>query len=337
MSYDVLTMGRVGVDIYPLQTGVGLEDVETFGKFLGGSATNVAVAAARHGRTSAVITRTGADPFGRFVHRALGEFGVDDAFVTAVPELPTPVTFCEIFPPDDFPIWFYRYPKAPDLEIKPEEIPMAEIQNGPAVLGHGDRAVRRAEPRRASRGLAGPRPGAADRARPGLPAGVLGLAGAGPRAGPGRAPPRHRGRRQPGRGGHRGRHAGRAGRGRGAAGGGRGTRGGQAGPGGRVRADAGRGGARSRRSGSRWSTGSALATGSAARCATGCWPGGRWSGSSPSPTRPGRSSPPGWSAPRRCRRPKRSRTSCGGRMGEEAFAAAADAACALVHDVTVRP
>ena len=128
VSYDVLTMGRVGVDIYPLQVGVGLEDVETFGKFLGGSATNVAVAAARHGRTSAVITRTGADPFGRFVHRALGEFGVDDAFVTAVPELPTPVTFCEIFPPDDFPIWFYRYPKAPDLEIKPEEIPVTEIQ-----------------------------------------------------------------------------------------------------------------------------------------------------------------------------------------------------------------
>ena len=26
VSYDVLTMGRVGVDIYPLQTGVGLED-----------------------------------------------------------------------------------------------------------------------------------------------------------------------------------------------------------------------------------------------------------------------------------------------------------------------
>ena len=167
---------------------------------------------------------------------------MDDAFVTAVPELPTPVTFCEIFPPDDFPIWFYRYPKAPDLEIKPEEIPVAEVQSGTAVLGHGDRAVRRAEPSRASRGLAGPRPGAADRARPGLPAGVLGLAGTGPRAGPGRAPPRHRGRGQPGGGGHRGRHAGRAGRGRGAAGGGRGTRGGQAGPGGGIRADQGRGG-----------------------------------------------------------------------------------------------
>jgi len=70
VSYDVLTMGRVGVDIYPLQAGVGLEEVETFGKFLGGSATNVAVAAARHGCASAVITRTGADPFGRAAHHA---------------------------------------------------------------------------------------------------------------------------------------------------------------------------------------------------------------------------------------------------------------------------
>jgi 5-dehydro-2-deoxygluconokinase len=126
--YDVLTMGRVGVDLYPLQAGVGLADVETFGKFLGGSATNVAVAAARHGRRSAVITRTGADPFGQYVHRALREFGVDDVFVTAVPGLPTPVTFCEVFPPDHFPIWFYRYPKAPDLEIRPEEIPAAQVR-----------------------------------------------------------------------------------------------------------------------------------------------------------------------------------------------------------------
>ena len=121
--YDVLTIGRVGVDVYPLQTGVGLEDVETFGKFLGGSATNVAVAAARHGRSAAVITRTGQDPFGRYVHAELRRLGVDDRFVSAVPDLPTPVTFCEIFPPDHFPIWFYRYPKAPDLEIRAGELP----------------------------------------------------------------------------------------------------------------------------------------------------------------------------------------------------------------------
>lgn len=126
--YDVLTMGRVGVDLYPLQAGLALADVTTFGKFLGGSATNVAVAAARHGRRSAVITRTGDDPFGRFVHKALVELGVDDAFVTSVPGLPTPVTFCEIFPPDNFPLWFYRFPKAPDLEIKPEELDLRACQ-----------------------------------------------------------------------------------------------------------------------------------------------------------------------------------------------------------------
>jgi 5-dehydro-2-deoxygluconokinase len=127
-AFDVITMGRVGVDLYPLQVGVGLEDVTTFGKFLGGSATNVAVAAARHGRRAAVITRTGEDPFGRFVHRALGELGVDDRYVTAVAGLPTPVTFCEIFPPDTFPLYFYRQPVAPDLVIEPGELDLAAIR-----------------------------------------------------------------------------------------------------------------------------------------------------------------------------------------------------------------
>jgi len=127
MSYDVLTIGRVGVDLYPLQTGVHLQDVQTFGKFLGGSATNVAVAAARHGRRSAVITRTGNDPFGTFVHAELTRLGVSDEFVTGVDGLPTPITFCEIFPPDDFPLYFYRYPTAPDLKIYPSELDLHAI------------------------------------------------------------------------------------------------------------------------------------------------------------------------------------------------------------------
>ncbi|HEX7147449.1 MAG TPA: 5-dehydro-2-deoxygluconokinase [Actinomycetota bacterium] len=126
--FDVLTMGRIGVDVYPLQVGVSLRQVESFGKYLGGSPTNVAVAAARYGRRSAVITRTGQDPFGEYLHDALRGFGVDDRYVTAVPGLPTPVTFCEIFPPDNFPLYFYRYPKAPDLEIRPEELDLDAIR-----------------------------------------------------------------------------------------------------------------------------------------------------------------------------------------------------------------
>src|SRR6266699_3186444 len=127
--FEVLTMGRIGVDLYPQQVGVGLDEVESFGKYLGGSASNVAVAAARYGRRTAVITRTGEDPFGTFLHTALRGYGVDDRYVTPVKGLPTPVTFCEIFPPDDFPLYFYRLPKAPDLEIHPEELDLDAIRD----------------------------------------------------------------------------------------------------------------------------------------------------------------------------------------------------------------
>jgi 5-dehydro-2-deoxygluconokinase len=135
--FDLVALGRVGVDLYPEQVGVGLADVRTFAKFLGGSATNVAVAAARYGRRVALVSRTGADPFGEYVHRALREYGVDDRWVTAVPAYPTPVTFCEIFPPDHFPIYFYRWPKAPDLEIGVDEVDLAAVRSAGVVWTTG--------------------------------------------------------------------------------------------------------------------------------------------------------------------------------------------------------
>ncbi|MET9089637.1 5-dehydro-2-deoxygluconokinase [Streptomyces sp. NPDC004237] len=133
MPFEVLTMGRVGVDVYPLQTGVGLAEVTSFGKYLGGSPTNVAVAAARYGRTAAVITKTGRDPFGDFVRTALDGYGVDSRFVGTSDIAPTPVTFCEIFPPDDFPLYFYRLPKAPDLDLQPNELDLDAVRDA-AVL-----------------------------------------------------------------------------------------------------------------------------------------------------------------------------------------------------------
>jgi len=128
-AFEVLTIGRVGVDLYPLQSNTHLQDVQTFAKFLGGSPTNVAVAAAQCGRRSGVITRTGRDPFGIFVHQALHDLGVDDRFVSSVAGLPTPITFCEIFPPDDFPLYFYRYPVAPDLQIQASEIDLDAVRS----------------------------------------------------------------------------------------------------------------------------------------------------------------------------------------------------------------
>jgi 5-dehydro-2-deoxygluconokinase len=128
LPYDLITMGRVGVDLYPQQIGVGLADVTTFAKFLGGSATNVAVAAARLGERTAVITKVGDDPFGPYVRRALEGFGVDPRWVGTHPTLRTPIVFCEIHPPDDFPLLFYREPTAPDMTIEAGELDLDEIR-----------------------------------------------------------------------------------------------------------------------------------------------------------------------------------------------------------------
>ncbi|WP_341358442.1 5-dehydro-2-deoxygluconokinase [Georgenia sp. M64] len=128
VGIDVLTVGRSGVDIYPLQTGVGLEDVTSFGKYLGGSPMNVAVASARLGSSAAILTGVGDDPFGRYVRREMRRLGVDDAHVVTSTEYATPVTFCEIFPPDDFPLYFYRRPSAPDMQIRPEDVPVDVVR-----------------------------------------------------------------------------------------------------------------------------------------------------------------------------------------------------------------
>jgi 5-dehydro-2-deoxygluconokinase len=122
-------MGRVGVDLYPEQIGVSLAEVRTFAKSLGGSPTNVAVGAARYDHRAAVITKVGDDGFGTYVRKALRDFGVDDRFVGTDPVLRTPIVFCEIFPPDNFPILFYREPKAPDMNIGLQDIDLDAVRN----------------------------------------------------------------------------------------------------------------------------------------------------------------------------------------------------------------
>lgn len=134
---DVLTIGRSGVDIYPLQTGVGLEEVTSFGKFLGGSPTNVAVAAARLGHSSATITGVGDDPFGRFVRNEMRRLGVSDEYVVENKGFRTPVTFCEIFPPDNFPLYFYREPSPPDLRLNLSNIPKEAVTTAQVFLLSG--------------------------------------------------------------------------------------------------------------------------------------------------------------------------------------------------------
>ncbi|ROR96709.1 5-dehydro-2-deoxygluconokinase [Salana multivorans] len=125
---DVLTIGRSGVDLYPLQHRVELREVETFSRSLGGSPTNVAVAAARLGLSSLVVTAVGDDPFGEFVVDALRGYGVDDSGVVVLPGIQTTLTFCAVFPPDDFPLHFVRAEPSPELRLRPEDIDLDAVR-----------------------------------------------------------------------------------------------------------------------------------------------------------------------------------------------------------------
>lgn len=131
-AVELLTVGRVGVDLYPEQTGP-LKDVATFAKFLGGTATNVAVGAARLGHQTAVLTKVGEDGFGEYVRQALTEFGVEVSYVGTAPGLLTPVVFCELNPSEDPPLLFYRSPIAPDLMMGQTDVPWALVREVPVL------------------------------------------------------------------------------------------------------------------------------------------------------------------------------------------------------------
>jgi 5-dehydro-2-deoxygluconokinase len=124
---ELVTVGRVSVDLYAEEPGLDWNDVSHFLKSVGGSPTNVAVAAARLGHAAAVFTKVGADPFGDYVRAKLKSFGVDTRFVGTHPTLRTPLAFAVLDPPDDPPILFYREPTAPDFTITADEIDLGVV------------------------------------------------------------------------------------------------------------------------------------------------------------------------------------------------------------------
>jgi 5-dehydro-2-deoxygluconokinase len=136
---EVLTFGRSSVDLYPEQHEVPLADVTTFHKAIGGSPTNVAVAAARLGRRAAVINRVGDDAFGRFIRQGLREFGVHDGYVSTDEQLLTPVVFCELMPREDPSLFFYREPRGPEMNISTQDLPIEAIRDAPLFWLTGSR------------------------------------------------------------------------------------------------------------------------------------------------------------------------------------------------------
>jgi 5-dehydro-2-deoxygluconokinase len=126
MSGDIpeaLVVGRLHVDLYPLQIETPLQDVRTFERFAGGFAANVGIGLARLGVQTSVISAVGDDGLGRFLRARLEREGIDTRGVGTHPTLRTALSFCEIWPPDRFPLTAYRFPTCPDWELIADDVP----------------------------------------------------------------------------------------------------------------------------------------------------------------------------------------------------------------------
>ncbi len=134
---DAVAIGRVGIDLYPNELSTPLRDVRTYTRFVGGFAGNVSTGLARLGVKAAIVSRVGAEGHGDFVRDWLASEGVDVGFLRTDPDWPTPPTFCEVWPPNNFPITFYRRPTAPDWQIAPEDFDAETVAAAPLLYATG--------------------------------------------------------------------------------------------------------------------------------------------------------------------------------------------------------
>jgi len=127
INLDLITVGRISVDLFAEQINTSFSEPQTFHKSIGGSPTNVAVAAARLGHTTAIITKVGGDPLGQYVVKKLQEFGVNTDFVKVAESGLTPVVLASQDPPEDPKIIFHRQPSAPDTQLTLNDIDSATL------------------------------------------------------------------------------------------------------------------------------------------------------------------------------------------------------------------
>jgi 5-dehydro-2-deoxygluconokinase len=121
-NLELLTVGRISIDLYCDELGANWHAARTFSKAVGGSPTNVAIAAARLGRRVAVVTKVGDDPLGEVALAELRGFGVDLRYTAVEPGTVTPIAFALLDPPEDPRLWFRRDPPVPDFQIPADHV-----------------------------------------------------------------------------------------------------------------------------------------------------------------------------------------------------------------------
>jgi 5-dehydro-2-deoxygluconokinase len=135
-SLDLVCIGRTCVDLYAEQEGARLEDVQSFRKYVGGSAANIALNTARLGVRSAMLTRVGEEQMGRFVRRSMEDTGVDVSHVTFDPDHLTPYVLLAIRDIDGFPRIF-AYGDAADLALDEDDVDPEFVASSKALLVTG--------------------------------------------------------------------------------------------------------------------------------------------------------------------------------------------------------
>ncbi len=135
-ALDVITLGRSSVDLYGEQVGGPLEMMQSFAKYVGGCPTNIGVGTSRLGLKSAVITRVGDEPMGRFIRQTLAAESVDVSHVSTDPQRLTALVILGIRDSETFPHIFYRENCA-DMALEEDHIESSFIASAKAIVVTG--------------------------------------------------------------------------------------------------------------------------------------------------------------------------------------------------------
>lgn len=133
---DVITIGRSSVDLYGQQIGGRLEDMASFAKSVGGCPSNIAIGTARLGLKSALITRVGKEPMGRYIVEQMRREGVDTAGIVTDPKRLTALVILGVRDDKTFPLIFYREDCA-DMALCADDIDPDFIRSARAVVVSG--------------------------------------------------------------------------------------------------------------------------------------------------------------------------------------------------------
>ena len=134
---EIVVMGRLSADIYPTTLRTPLREQRNFTRYVGGFAGNVSTGLARLRVATAIVSKIGNDGHGEFIRDFLSREGVDVRWLGIDHSLNTPVVFCEIWPPDRFPLLFYRTPTCPDWELTTDDFDLNAVADVSVLLVSG--------------------------------------------------------------------------------------------------------------------------------------------------------------------------------------------------------